>query len=127
MKGELIPHLVRHQHRSSTNTAGQGLSLAMEFAIAHCYYCCLAMKAAASLYIDEVQEKALEMSSCGNGEDWWHQTMRCHACVVESPVCVRVNTIPSFQEANRLIPHNLPDFQLQKLSNDVISSRSKVH
>ncbi len=85
------------------------------------------MTVAASAYVDEVQEKAFELSSCGNGEDWWHQIMRCHACVVESPVCVRVNTISSFQEANRLIPHHLPDFQLQRLSDGVISSRSKVH
>ena len=83
------------------------------------------MKVAASAYVDEVQEKAFEMSSCGTGEDWWHETMRCHACVIDSSVCVRVNTIPSFQEANRLIPHHLADFQLQNL-NGVFSSRSKV-
>lgn len=82
------------------------------------------MQAAANAYQDKVQEKAFKMSSCNNDEDWWYQTMRCHAYVADSPLCVRVNTISAFQEANRLIPHNLAVFELQKLGS---SMKNKVH
>lgn len=78
-----------------------------------------AMDNAAAAYADEMQEKAYRMSSCGK----WHETMRCHACVIENQLCTRVNTIPSFQEANRLLPHNLAEFDLHKLGNFI---RSKV-
>lgn len=80
-----------------------------------------AMQAAASPYIDGMQEKAYKMSSCANSE--WQEVMRCHACVVENQLCTRVNTLQSFQEANRLLPHNLAQFQL---SSGSTSSRNKV-
>lgn len=79
------------------------------------------MQSAAELYIDKIQEKGYKMSSCAHSEQWWTQTMRCHACVIENQLCTRVNTIHAFQEANRLLSHNLADFGLQK-----ISSKSKV-
>lgn len=84
------------------------------------------MQDAASVYIDGMQEKAYKMSSCSNSEHWWQETMRCHACVVESQLCTRVNTVHSFQEVNRLLPHNLAWFNLQQLSDGAILSRSKV-
>ena len=48
--------------------------------------------------------------------------MRCHACVIENELCTRVNTIQSFLEINRLLPHRLPEFGLQSTS----VSRNKV-
>lgn len=84
------------------------------------------MQNAASVYIDEVQEKAYTMSSCANSEEWRNEPMHCYACVVENQLCTRVNTIQSFQEANRLLPHNLVEFDVQKSSSSSISSRNKV-
>jgi hypothetical protein len=81
------------------------------------------MNSAADVYLDELQEKAYRMS-CANSEQWI-QTMRCHACVVENQLCVRVNTIQSFQEANRLLPHKLADFGLPVTSGS-ITSRNKA-
>ena len=79
------------------------------------------MQSAAELYVDRIQEKGYKMSSCAHSEQWWTQTMRCHACVIENQLCTRVNTIHAFQEANRSLSHNLADFGLQKFS-----SKSKV-
>lgn len=84
------------------------------------------MKSSADVYVDEVQEKAYTMSSCGNSEQWWTQTMRCHACVIEDGICTRVNTIQSFQEANRLLPHKLAECGFQRTTGS-ITSRSKVN
>lgn len=84
------------------------------------------MQTAASAYVDGMQEKAYEMSSCANSEHWWQEIMRCHACVVENQLCIRVNTPQTFQEANRLLPHNLALFDLQQLSSGPTSSRNKV-
>ena len=82
------------------------------------------MRSAANAYADEIQEKAYKMSSCANSEQWWAQTMHCHACVIENHLCTRVNTIQSFKEANRVLPHKLVEFGLQKSASG--SNRSKV-
>lgn len=76
------------------------------------------------MYVDEMQAKAYKMSSCGNSEQWWTQTMRCHACVTEEHLCTRVNTVQSFQEANRMLPHKLTEFGFQRIAGS--TSRSKV-
>lgn len=86
-----------------------------------------AMQAIANAYSDEVLEKAYKMSSCANSDQRWQETMRCHAFVLENQLCTRVNTVQSFQEANRLLPHNLALFDLQPQSNITTLSRNKVY
>lgn len=80
----------------------------------------IALHTAAETCTDKMEEKAYRMSSCASSKEWVYQTLRCHAHVVEDVLCVRVNTIQSFQEANRLAPHK---FELQK---SLSSGRSKV-
>lgn len=71
---------------------------------------------------DTFEDKAYRISSCANSEQWAHESIRCHALIVENQLCTRSNTIQSYQEINRLLPHNLQEFDLEK-SN---ITRSKV-
>ena len=125
LKGELIPHLVRHQRQSLAHPARKGRVQTQKLQIFNDFFT-QAMQSAAGAYTDEVEEKAYRMSSHAGSEQWGCETIRCHAFVVEDQLCTRVNTIQAFQEANRLIPHNLAEFDLQSLNSVGTSSRSKV-
>lgn len=112
---------MRHQCQSSKNATAQGTALASLQSV-QIIALVSAMRSAANVYVDEMQEKAYQMS-CANKE--WTQTMRCHACVVENQLCTRVNTIQCFQEANRQLPHKVAEFGLQ-LTSGSTTSRNKV-
>lgn len=70
------------------------------------------------------------MSSHPKSDQWKREITRCHALIVEDDnnICTRVNTVQSFQEANRLITHNLHEFGLASSSSGggAVSNRRKV-
>ena len=83
----------------------------------------LAMATAARVYIDEGEGEAYERSSCTNSTKWAGHEVSCYAQVVEDVLCVRVNTLNAYYEANHLVSHHLSEFDLHSYAAAV---RSKV-
>ena len=69
------------------------------------------MATAASGYIDEMSCKARDMSSSNRGRT---DGLACHAHMVKDVTCLRVNTIPTYFEANRIVSHSLQEYGIQK-------------
>lgn len=77
---------------------------------------CLALQAHASSCVDETEELALSLSSfagyLGTSTGFQSSFLSCHALEVSDQLCLRVNSIPSFMEANRLVNTKFTDVLL---------------
>jgi translation initiation factor eIF-2B subunit gamma len=93
VKGELVPHLVRHQwmQAEGSNKADSAKTEALQM---HSIAC-----------VDKMEQLALQLSSFagfkGTSASLTAPSLVCHALVVSEQLCMRVNSIPSFMEANR--------------------------
>lgn len=58
--------------------------------------------------VDDLEQLAYKMSSfaglpSAQGCSFTEKLIRCYAVVVDSHICVRVNTLPAYVEANRMV------------------------
>ena len=52
---------------------------------------------------NEIEQLALSYSSCPLNSSLPKHSLNCHALVVDNVTCMRVNTIPLYMEANRMV------------------------
>ena len=128
VKGELVPHLVRHQWLEVACPAGQQnvqasgrtdstvsvskqgkeqLDAGMTESLSECHVCPSALQAHASSCVDKTEQLALELSSfagCpGESEALTKPLILCHALKVAGQLCLRVNSISSYMAANKKV------------------------
>ena len=111
VKGELIPHLVRRQWTQADGTSKtdsvrrQGQQTITNY----CWWLvvCLALQTHATSCLDDTEQLALSLSSFagyqGTSAGLLSPFLLCHALEVSDQLCLRVNSVPSFMEANRLV------------------------
>ena len=56
--------------------------------------------------LDEIEKLAISYSTCPLGTSLPDSSLRCHALTVENTLCMRVNTVPLYMEANRMVGGN---------------------
>jgi translation initiation factor eIF-2B subunit gamma len=105
VKGELVPHLVRHQWMQASSDGRNGAGSANK----------QALQLHASSCVDVTEQLALQLSSfagySGHSEALTVPLLACHALEVCDQLCLRVNSITSYMDVNRLLSHHSTDFQ----------------
>ena len=70
----------------------------------------VALVKAASSCVDELETLAYEFSSfnghIGGNKEFREDLIRCHALLLGSEFTTRVNTLPAFTEANRMVRYS---------------------
>ena len=112
VKGELVPHLVRHQwmQASLDGSNGAGSANKQGWPFLHragIIVLCPALQVHASSCVDVTEQLALQLSSfagySGRSETLTAPLLACHALEVCEQLCVRVNSIASYMDVNRLV------------------------
>lgn len=71
------------------------------------HFLCIAFQSHAKLDVDTTEQLALQLSSFagykGHSEGLTTSLVTCHALEVTEQLCLRVNSIASFMESNRLV------------------------
>ncbi len=117
-----MPQLVKHQSLEATPTpiqreegrtgsivSRQGMWLSKESGhVTSLAPVCSALQSVATSCVDELEQLAYQRSSFAGlpstkGYAFTEQLIRCHAVVVDSHLCIRVNTLPAYVEANRMV------------------------
>ncbi len=67
-----------------------------------------ALQSVAMSCVDELEQLAYKMSSFAGlpptgGYSFTEKLIRCHAVVVDSHFCVRVNTLPTYVDVNKMV------------------------
>ena len=112
VKGELVPHLVRHQWMQASFDGSNGAGSANKqgwlfLQRAGIIVLCPALQVHASSCVDVTEQLALQLSSfagySGQSETLTAPLLACHALEVCEQLCVRVNSIASYMDVNRLV------------------------
>lgn len=92
-KREVLPYLIKHQQ-------SKGIYVTVYF---HILYYILELQQLALYNQDSIDQLALRYSSYPFGTTPTTHPIQCHAHTITEGLCMRVNTIPLYMEANRIV------------------------